>query len=106
MADIEFASNWREIMAEGAEPQMRQLARNIKTFIDTPEVGAPVRSGDLRDASFAEYDDTENSVIIGVEGHIEYASYVIQGTEYQDSNDYLSRAVEHGLEILRAENHD
>jgi hypothetical protein len=84
---------------------MRQLADDIKTYIDTPGVGAPVRTGRLREASHAEYDDSSDSVIVGVEEDVEYARFIIEGTEYMEENDYLSRAVEYGLEILNARNH-
>lgn len=111
MANMDFVVNWREIVEQAMKPDMRDLADDCQTFIDSPD-GAPVITGALREASFAEYDDNENSVILGVDSTIinprtgqevgDYADFVIQGTENRDGNDYFERSIRAGLDVLEA----
>lgn len=111
---LDFSPNWRKIVETALLPQIHELCDSVNLHIDDL---APYDTGALQKASYAEVNEEDASIQVGVHGEVpnpeggfvgDYAKYVIDGhftrgrQSYVEGNNYLDQAVENALIELRA----
>lgn len=104
---MDLHADWEDTVLRAIIPQMSELAGLIQERI---KVNAPVDTGALRDASYAEVDEADSSINIGVDSAspaTNYARYVVDGhfesghEGYVPANHYLETSVDEALQTWR-----
>lgn len=109
MAEFKMNAGWEAEVVRAILPQMYQLRDDIDVALDEE---APVDTGALRSATFADVDDTSGEVFVSIDGSVvnprskqrvgTYSHFVIEGTSERPANDYIERATAAALQKLRS----
>lgn len=109
--DMQYHYGWEDDVLRAIQPQMDDLRGLIDQALDEE---APVVSGSLRDATYAEVDEFNSDVNVFVDSDFrnyetgqpvgDYSRRVIEGDSERPANDYIERAVASALQVWGAQN--